>query len=396
MQSFRRIMKTQPLFATTKTSTRLWTRYYCGAYLKPSVYKEDKVFKEPKERVLVTGINGFIGSWVANKLLEKSEYDVVGSVLDQSNTTQLEALKQGLGEEKFSKLTFLTADMSKPETIRKAVEDSQCKYIIHLASPFPIVDPVDENEVIEPAVTGTKTILEAALENGVKRVVVTSSCATMESFKKDTEITANEDSWHDPSGYTNTYYKSKNLAEKAAWNFYNNLSQEEKQRFGLWVINPGFVLGPLLAKLHGTSQMYITGFMDGTISEFPHIYSEVVDVRDVADAHIKGLTCESGHRIAVSGGNYTFVQVSDVIKQKYNKEGYNMNLKHASRFKYLLKSLYDKNTYEAYKRWKARCIVDNSKAKKMLNIDFIPMKKSVLDMAESLFALGFVQKLQKS
>ena len=327
MQSVGKIMKPRLLSPITKVYARPSLNYFYGcnrmhysnSINSKSIDDEDMDLNGHKERVLVTGINGFIGSWVAKKLLDKSEYDVVGSVLDQSNTTELDALKQGLGDEKFSKLTFLTADMSKPETIRKAVEDSNCQYIIHMASPFPIIDPIDENEVIEPAVTGTKTILEAALENGVKRVVVTSSCATIESFKQGTLTRANEESWHDPSGWTNSYFKSKNMAEKAAWNFYNNLSIEEKQRFELYVINPAFVLGPLLVNLPGTSQMYITMFMDGTISEFPPVYTGVVDVRDIADAHIKGLTCESGHRIAVCEGTHNFLDFPKVIGDKYNK-----------------------------------------------------------------------------
>ena len=108
-------------------------------------------------------------------MLEQGKYNIVGSLLDETNQKELDALRDGFGEENFNKLTFLSADMSEPETVKKLVETSNCQYIIHLASPFHLQEPENEDEFLKPAVTGTTTILEAALNNGVKRVVVTSS-----------------------------------------------------------------------------------------------------------------------------------------------------------------------------------------------------------------------------
>ena len=346
-----------------------------------------------KDVVLVTGVNGYVGSWVAFKLLEADEYCVAGTVRDPSNQEKLGVIKEGLGEEKFSKISFYSADMNKPDSIKKAVQESQCSYIIHVASPFPASQPKDENELIEPAVTGTTTIMEAAFDNGVKRVVITSSCATIESFIKDTETKADENSWHDYENTpTNAYYKSKLFAEKAAWDFYDKLKEEDKKNFGLCVLNPGFIIGPLLLKNGGTSQELVSGIINGKLAKMPHIYSSCIDIRDVADAHIKALTCEPGNRFPLAEGTYCFAEVAEVLQDKYNNEGYNIKFSNPPKFIFCLASCCSSEAKFFYRRWGSKCVIDSSKTKKMLNIDFIPLKTSVLEMAESLIEFDFVKK----
>ena len=346
-----------------------------------------------KETVLVTGINGYVGSWVAYKLLEGNEYSVAGTVRDPSNQEKLNPLKEGLGDEKYSQISFYAADMMNADSVKKAVEDSKCKYIIHVASPFPFAQPKDENELIEPAVTGTKTIMEAAFDNGVKRVVITSSCVAIESFTRDTETAASEDSWHDyETTPTNAYYKSKLFAEKAAWNFYDNLNEEDKKNFGLCTINPGFILGPLLVKNGGTSQDLITGIFDGRFSQMPDMYTSCVDIRDVADAHIRALTCEPGRRFPLAEGNYSFEEITGVLQEKYNKEGFNIKFSNPPKTLLWLMSFLSNDADYYYRRWGARCVIDNSVTKEILKIDFIPLKTSLIEMSESLFTLGYIKK----
>ena len=353
----------------------------------------DKLADGDKEVVLITGINGYIGSWIAYKLLEADEYSVAGTIKDASNQYMLDVIKEGFGEEKFSKISFYSADMNKPDSIKKVVEDSKCSYIIHVASPFPSSQPKDENELIEPAVTGTTTIMEAAFNNGVKRVIITSSCAAIESFTRDTETTTNEESWHDiENSPTNAYYKSKVYAEKVAWEFYNNLTEEQKKSFGLCVLNPGFIIGPLLLKSGGTSQDLITGMFDGRLAKMPHMYSSCIDIRDVADAHIRALTCEPGNRFPLAEGTYCFAEVAEVLQEKYNKEGFNIKFSNPPKTLFWLMSFVSNDADYYYRRWGAKCIVDSSKTKEVLNMDFIPMKTSILEMAESLLAFGFIKK----
>ena len=186
--------------------------------------------------------------------------------------------------------------------------------------------------------------------------------------------------------------KSKNLSEKAAWDFYNNLTDEQKDRFGLNVINPAFVMGPLAVNLESASQKFYTWLIDGTFSKIPISYTSTVDVRDVADAHIKALTCEPGHRFAIVEGNYFQGKYIDVLQEKYNKEGFDIQYSIYSKLETWLRSFSSPEFAYYYQRWNAKCIIDNSKAKKMLDMDFIPMEKSTIDMAESLMDYGYVKR----
>ena len=116
-------------------------------------------------------------------------------------------------------------------------------YIVHTASPFPIEKPKDENVLIKPAVEGTLAVMKAARLNKVKRVVVTSSVASIFNTGVEGQTHFTEKDWTDPN-VAQAYEKSKTLAEKAAWDFIENLPNDEK--FELATINPGLVVGPNL------------------------------------------------------------------------------------------------------------------------------------------------------
>ena len=157
-------------------------------------------------------------------------------------------------------------------------------------------------------------------------------------------------------------------------------------------MNPSFIVGPLLLKTKGTSQDVITGIFDGRLSKMPYVFICCVDIRNVADAHVKALTSEPGHRYPIAEGNYGIEELTQIIQEKYNKEGFNIKFSYVSKWLMWALSFIDNEANYSYKKWGARCMVDSSKTKKMLNIDFIPIKTSILDMAESLIALGFVKK----
>ena len=157
-------------------------------------------------------------------------------------------------------------------------------------------------------------------------------------------------------------------------------------------MNPGFIIGPLLVKNGGTSQDLITGIFDGRFSQMPHMYSSCVDIRDVADAHIRALTCEPGNRFPMAEGNYNFAELTGVIQDKYNKEGYNIKFSNPPKTLLWLMSFLSNDADYYYRRWGARCVIDNSVTKEILKIDFIPLKTSLIEMSESLFTLGYIKK----
>jgi dihydroflavonol-4-reductase len=204
----------------------------------------------------------------------------VYTVLD--NTEKLEQLREAFGE-RFSDIELYSADLNDSKSLAEAV--SGCEYVLHVASPFPAKNPKKESDVIDPAVHGTKAILEACRGSSVKRLVITSSCAAVTDYAHKV---VDESTWPEITKNTKPYYKSKILAEKCAWDFIDNLEGDEK--FELNTCNPGFVIGPLLNKQGGASQDIVTQIMKGKLPGLPPIHFPVVDVRDVADAHIKALT----------------------------------------------------------------------------------------------------------
>jgi nucleoside-diphosphate-sugar epimerase len=163
-----------------------------------------------------------------------------------------------------------------------------CEYVLHVASPFPASVPKDENELIVPAREGALRVLRAARDAGVKRVVLTSSFAAVGYGQKPPlPVSFNETNWTDPNGEGVTpYVKSKTLAERAAWDFVAN----EGGTLELSVINPVGVFGPVLGPDYSTSILFVQRLMDGAVPGVPQLYFGAVDVRDVADLHLRAMT----------------------------------------------------------------------------------------------------------
>jgi len=296
-------------------------------------------------------------------------------------------LKEAFGD-KFEELELVNADLNDADSIKKAIDG--CDYVIHVASPFPAENPADENELIDPAVNGTIAVMEGCKEHGVKRVVITSSCAAIEQFNKG-DMEVDETYFAEIHKDTPAYYKSKILAEKAAWDFYDNLDEEDKEKLGLVVMNPGFVMGPLLVKADGTSQKLITGLMDGSMAQLPYIFAMVVDVRDVADAHLKGLTCEPGNRYVLTEGNYNFGEIADILIEEFNGKGFNIRFSYAPKFLLWILSFFSSDVNMYYQRLGVRVNISSKKAQEQLGIKFKDLKTTTIDMGYSLIEHGYVK-----
>lgn len=167
-----------------------------------------------KPTVVITGITGYLGSHVALIFLKDGAYNVRGTVRDTKNPIKIEPIRKAFGE-LFEKLTLVEADLNNRESIFAAINGAD--FVVHTASPFPLKQPRDENELIRPAVNGTTYVMEACHANKVKRVVITSSCAAIYECKpEDRPIDGrfSEKNWSDPEGnHISAYSKSKTLAE---------------------------------------------------------------------------------------------------------------------------------------------------------------------------------------
>jgi nucleoside-diphosphate-sugar epimerase len=243
--------------------------------------------------ILVTGIGGFLGGHIARQLLAKG-YVVRGSVRDLRHGDKIRDRVCADAAADGHRISFFEADLRSDTGWDAAV--AGCSYVIHAASPFPSDLPKHEDDLIRPAREGALRVLRAAQRAGVVRVVMTSSIAATNHGSGQAPYT--EDDWTDPTSPRATpYYKSKTLAERAAWAFARETGLD------LAVINPGIVFGPLLGPDYGTSVGLIQQMMSGKLKRVPRFGVAVVDVRDAADAHIRAMTHPqaSGQRFIAAG-----------------------------------------------------------------------------------------------
>ncbi|NBU85708.1 MAG: NAD-dependent epimerase/dehydratase family protein, partial [Actinobacteria bacterium] len=222
------------------------------------------------QRVLVTGISGYVGQHIAAQLLN-SGYEVVGTVRSLSKSSTPKGALANVAP--IERLSFVEADLLSDGGWNEAM--SGCDFVMHVASPFYLAEPKDENDMIRPAVEGTQRVLAAAKNAGVKRVVLTSSVVAMTSGLSSGRY--GTDAWSNVDANIGAYSKSKTLAERAAWEFVAGGSME------LVTINPGFILGPPLgAAGDGQSVSMISDLIAGKMPMIPDIAMSMVDVRDVA------------------------------------------------------------------------------------------------------------------
>ncbi|GAB2274268.1 hypothetical protein Dimus_009034 [Dionaea muscipula] len=233
-----------------------------------------------KEVVCVTGGCGYIGSWLVRLLLDRG-YTVHATVRDLKDEDQTKHLLALEGAD--SRLRLFQIDLLDYDSIVAAITGTVG--VFHLASPC-TVDEVKhpEEEVLGPAIRGTKHVLTAAKELGVRRVVVTSSISAITpSPHWPADVVKREDCWTDVEYCKQKglwYPLSKTLAEKEAWEF------AEKNGLDLVTVHPGTVMGPIIPPTINASMLVLLRLLQGCTEEYPDFYMGVVHVKDVALAHI--------------------------------------------------------------------------------------------------------------
>ncbi len=264
--------------------------------------------------VLLTGASGYIAKHIALQLLEAGHH-VRGTVRDLSRGAEVtEAVRPHLtdADDLDNRLTFVALDLTSDDGWEDAM--AGVDVLMHTASPFPLTQPKDENDLIRPAVDGALRALRAAQKAGVKRVVLTSSTAAISGSELPSGDTAfDETNWTNPDDpEINPYTKSKTLAEQAAWAFVS----DEAPELELTTINPGFVLGAPLDKSFGTSINVIARLVRGKDPMLPDIGFATVDVLDVAEMHVTVIDKPDtiGQRIMVVDRFLSFSQIAKAIK----------------------------------------------------------------------------------
>ena len=336
------------------------------------------------ETVLVTGGTGFIGLHCIQQLLDQG-YKVRTTIRSESRKEEvLSAMKKH--STNYENLEIYLANLMDDKGWSEAI--SGCKYVLHVASPFFLGEPEDENVFIKPAVEGTLRVLNACAEEGVEKVVLTSSFAAVGYGHPSDKEFYSEDDWSSTDGDISHYAKSKTLAEKAAWNFIENL--DDSKKFRLTVINPVGVTGPMLTDDIGSSNDFLLKLISGSMPACPKIHMGIVDVRDVAKAHIFAMKEEKtdGERIIASENEMFFVEVGRIL----NKAGFQKSpTREMPNFLVRVMALFIGELKGLLPMLSRKGEIDKSKAKSIFNWDFITSEQSVEETAQQLQDMGLTK-----
>jgi len=321
------------------------------------------------DKVLVTGASGFIAGHCVSELAGRG-YAVRGTVRQPGKAAHLTDMAE-----------LVTADLESDDGWADAVAD--CDYVLHVASPFPVNDPANEDDLIRPAVQGTLRVLRASAASGtVKRVVLTSSVTAVVGDSPG-DRTLTEDDWTDPAVSHDAYQKSKTLAERAAWEF-----AQADGRLELAVINPGLVLGPVQYAAASTSLEPVRRLLARNVPGVPRLGWAVVDVRDLAVAHrlAMELPAAAGQRYICAGPHVWMRDMATILATRYR-----VPTRPVPYWLLWAVARFDTDIRAVLPSVGKQETVSADKAKRDLGWTMRPIEETLLDTAASLFSHQLVR-----
>jgi nucleoside-diphosphate-sugar epimerase len=337
--------------------------------------------------VLVTGGSGFIGCHCILQLLAAG-YQVRTTVRNLKRETDVRAMLKTGGAEPGDQLSFVAADLEQDAGWPEAV--AGCEYVLHVASPLPPNQPKHEDELIAPAREGSLRVLRAARDAGVKRVVLTSSFAAIGYGHEVQKAPFDEKNWTNLNGDLIAYVRSKALAERAAW----DLIAKEGGKLELSVINPVAVFGPVLGPDYSASILLVQRLMDRAMPGSPRLCFGLVDVRDVADLHVRAMTdpAASGERfLAVAGDFMWMVDIAKVLKNRLGQAAKRVPTRELPNWVVRLAAFRDPAIRLILPELGEFKNATNEKAKRVLGWAPRSNEEAVLATAESLIRLGLLK-----
>ena len=334
-----------------------------------------------RNRYWVTGASGFIAKHVVRQLLDAG-FRVRGSVRSAARGPEVTAaVRPNLADpaDLDHRLTFVELDLQRDQGWDQAMEGVDT--LMHMASPLPLAQPANEDDLIRPAVDGTLRALKAH-RSGIGRAIVTSSIAAVVHNNLEPGREAHDErDWTNPADpHITAYVKSKTLAERAAWDYV----EKDAPEIGLTTINPVFVLGPPLDDAIGTSLKVVQRLLRAKDPMLPNFGFATVDVRDIATMHVRALPRrETIGRRLIGGERFLwFVDMAKTLKEAYpdrrivTRKAPNIVVRFLALFDRPIRSI----VHELDREAKISCAL----AREMLDIDFIDPRESLKASADYL------------
>ncbi len=342
--------------------------------------------------VLVTGGSGFIGGHCILQLLAAG-HQVKTTIRNLKREGDVRAMLRTGGADPGDRLTFFAANLESDAGWKEAA--SGCEYVLHVASPIPPNLPKHEDELIVPARDGALRVLKAARDAGVKRVVLTSSMAAIAYGHKPQTEAYSETDWTDLNGrYVAPYPKSKTIAERAAWDFV----AKEGGGLELSTVLPVAVFGPVLGADYSPSILVIQRMMDGQMPGCPKLYFALVDVRDVADLHLRAMTnpAAKGERfVAAAGVTLSMSDIAKVLKARLGDAAARVPTREIPNWLVRIVAMRDPAVKSILPELGLKKSVSNDKAKRVLGWAPRSNEDAVIATAESLVRLGLLKDSAK-
>jgi dihydroflavonol-4-reductase len=335
------------------------------------------------DTVLVSGGSGYIAGFVIRQLVAEGwmVHTTVRSLAKESAVRQLLALDN-------SRLKFFATDLNADAGWAESM--AGCGFVAHMASPLPAGVPKDANELIVPARDGALRALRAASAAGVKRFVMTSSVAAISYGRGRGVHHFTEADWTDPrKPGISPYIQSKTIAERAA----RDWVAKEGAGIEFCTINPSVVLGPVWSRDYSASVIIVKKLLDGSMSGCPDIGFGVVDVRDVADLHVRALKAPgmAGERFIASGRFMKLREIADVLRAGLGPQAHKVTTRNVPDWLVRVASLFNPLAQAVVGELGSVRNQDARHAKTLLGWATRPVEQSIVDTARSLIELGIVK-----
>jgi dihydroflavonol-4-reductase len=333
--------------------------------------------------VLVSGGSGYIAGFLIRQLLAEgwTVHTTVRSLAKEA------AVRQVLAADN-SRLRFFAADLAADAGWDEAM--AGCSHVAHLASPLPAGMPKDANELIAPARDGALRALRAAHAAGAQRFVMTSSVAAVSYGRGRGVHHFTEADWTDLSQPgISPYIQSKTIAERAA----RDWVAQQGAGMEFCSINPSVVLGPVWSRDYSASVVIVKKLLNGSVRACPDIGFGVVDVRDVADLHVRALTTPglAGERFIASGRFMKLREMADLMRAELGPQGAQLPQRNVPDWLVRVAALFNPVARAVVGELGSVRNQDASHAKAVLGWQTRPIEQSVLDTARSLLELGIVK-----